>query len=82
MSARCRSPVWSNIWVGAGLLRPAQVTLALPLVCERAGIEVVRAAVRKIRPDGDRDAQRPKAWGSRSSMHRESATASTPPAAS
>ena len=45
----------SNIWVGVGLMKPAQVTIPLAPVYERAGIEFVQAAAREIHPDGDRD---------------------------
>ncbi len=43
----------SNIWVGVGLLRPAQVTFPLAPVYERAGIEFVQAAAREIHPEGE-----------------------------
>ena len=33
----------SNIWVGVGLMKPAQVTFPLAPVYERAGIEFVQA---------------------------------------
>jgi len=45
----------SNIWVGVGLMKPAQVTFPLAPVYERAGIEFVQAAAREIHPDGDGD---------------------------
>ena len=45
----------SNIWVGVGLMKPAQVTIPLAPVYARAGIEFVQAAAREIHPDGDRD---------------------------
>jgi sulfide:quinone oxidoreductase len=45
----------SNIWVGVGLMKPAQVTIPLAPVYERAGIEFVQAAAREIHPDGARD---------------------------
>ena len=45
----------SNIWVGVGLMRPAQVTFPLAPVYEKAGIEFVQAAAREIHPEGDRD---------------------------
>jgi sulfide:quinone oxidoreductase len=45
----------SNIWVGVGLMKPAQVTFPLAPVYERAGIEFVQAAARKIYPEGDGD---------------------------
>jgi sulfide:quinone oxidoreductase len=45
----------SNIWVGVGLMKPAQVTIPLAPVYERAGIEFVQAAAREIHPEGDRD---------------------------
>jgi sulfide:quinone oxidoreductase len=45
----------SNIWVGVGLMKPAQVTFPLAPVYERAGIEFVQAAARSIHPAGDRD---------------------------
>ena len=38
----------SNIWVGVGLMKPAQVTIPLAPVYERAGIEFVQAAAREI----------------------------------
>jgi len=43
----------SNIWVGVGLMTPAQVTIPLAPVYERAGIEFVQAAAREIHPEGD-----------------------------
>ncbi|HET8978613.1 MAG TPA: FAD/NAD(P)-binding oxidoreductase [Solirubrobacteraceae bacterium] len=43
----------SNIWVGVGLLEPAQVTFPLAPVYERAGIEFVQAAAREIHPEGE-----------------------------
>ena len=46
----------SNIWVGVGLMKPAQVTFPLAPIYERAGIEFVQAGAREIHPDGDRDA--------------------------
>jgi len=39
----------SNIWVGVGLMKPAQVTFPLAPVYERAGIELVQAAAREMR---------------------------------
>ena len=45
----------SNIWVGVGLMKPAQVMIPLAPIYERAGIEFVQAAAREIHPDGDRD---------------------------
>ena len=36
----------SNIWVGVGLMKPAQVTFPLAPVYERHGIEFVQAAAR------------------------------------
>ena len=45
----------SNIWVGVGLMKPAQVTFPLAPVYERAGVEFVQAAAREIHPEGDRD---------------------------
>ncbi len=45
----------SNIWVGVGLMKPAQVTFPLAPVYERAGIEFVQAAAKEIHPEGDRD---------------------------
>jgi sulfide:quinone oxidoreductase len=45
----------SNIWVGVGLMKPAQVTIPLAPVYERAEIEFVQAAAREIHPEGDRD---------------------------
>ncbi len=49
----------SNIWVGVGLMTPAQVTLPLAPIYERAGIEFVQAAAREIHPDGDADTTTP-----------------------
>jgi len=49
----------SNIWVGVGLMKPAQVTFPLAPVYERAGIEFVQAAAREIHPEGDRDHSTP-----------------------
>ncbi len=43
----------SNIWVGVGLMRPAQVTFPLAPVYERHGIEFRQAAAREIHPQGD-----------------------------
>ena len=43
----------SNIWVGVGLMKPAQVTFPLAPVYERAGIEFVQAAARELHPEGD-----------------------------
>ena len=43
----------SNIWVGVGLMQPAQVTFPLAPVYERHGIEFVQAAAREIHPEGD-----------------------------
>jgi len=43
----------SNIWVGVGLMRPAQVTFPLAPVYERHGIEFRQAAAREIHPEGD-----------------------------
>ena len=45
----------SNIWVGVGLMKPAQVTFPLAPVYERAGIEFVQASAREIHPEGDQD---------------------------
>jgi sulfide:quinone oxidoreductase len=45
----------SNIWVGVGLMKPAQVTFPLAPVYERAGIEFVQAAAKEIHPEGDRE---------------------------
>jgi sulfide:quinone oxidoreductase len=42
----------SNIWVGVGLMKPAQVTFPLAPVYERAGIEFVQASAREIHPEG------------------------------
>jgi sulfide:quinone oxidoreductase len=42
----------SNIWVGVGLMRPAQVTFPLAPVYERAGIEFIQATAREIHPEG------------------------------
>ena len=44
----------SNIWVGVGLMQPAQVTFPLAPVYERHGIEFVQATAREIHPEGDR----------------------------
>jgi len=49
----------SNIWVGVGLMKPAQVTFPLAPVYERAGIEFVQGAAREIHPDGDADRSTP-----------------------
>jgi sulfide:quinone oxidoreductase len=43
----------SNIWVGVGLMTPAQVTFPLRPVYERHGIEFVHGAARTIHPEGD-----------------------------
>jgi sulfide:quinone oxidoreductase len=43
----------SNIWVGVGLMKPAQVTVPLAPIYERAGIEFVLASAREIHPEGD-----------------------------
>ena len=43
----------SNIWVGVGLMKPAQVTFPLAPVYERAGIEFLQAAARELHPEGD-----------------------------
>jgi sulfide:quinone oxidoreductase len=45
----------SNIWVGVGLMKPAQVTFPLAPIYERAGIEFVQAAAQEIHPEGNRD---------------------------
>ncbi len=45
----------SNIWVGVGLMRPAQVTFPLAPVYERHGIEFLQAAARELHPEGDAD---------------------------
>jgi sulfide:quinone oxidoreductase len=45
----------SNIWVGVGLMKPAQVTFPLAPVYERAGIEFVQASAREIHPEGEHD---------------------------
>ena len=45
----------SNIWVGVGLMQPAQVTFPLAPIYERAGIEFVQAAAKEIHPEGDGD---------------------------
>ncbi len=45
----------SNIWVGVGLMKPADVTFPLAPVYERAGIEFKLAWAREIHPDGDSD---------------------------
>lgn len=49
----------SNIWVGVGLMKPAQVTFPLAPVYERAGIEFVQASAREIHPEGDRESATP-----------------------
>jgi len=43
----------SNIWVGVGLMQPAQVTFPLAPVNERHGIEFIQAPAREIHPEGD-----------------------------
>ena len=43
----------SNIWVGVGLMGPAQVTFPLAPVYERHGIEFKQARAREIHPEGD-----------------------------
>jgi sulfide:quinone oxidoreductase len=43
----------SNIWVGVGLMSPAQVTFPLAPVYERKGIEFKQAWARAIHPEGD-----------------------------
>ena len=45
----------SNIWVGVGVMGPAQVTFPLAPVYERHGIEFVQAAAKEIHPEGDDD---------------------------
>ena len=49
----------SNIWVGVGLMKPAQVTFPLAPLYERAGIQFVQASAREIHPDGDQDNRTP-----------------------
>lgn len=49
----------SNIWVGVGLMGPAQVNIPLAPVYERAGIEFVQAYAREIHPEGDADRATP-----------------------
>lgn len=44
----------SNIWVGVGIMRPEQVTVALAPIYERHGIEFVQGHAREIHPEGDR----------------------------
>jgi sulfide:quinone oxidoreductase len=43
----------SNIWVGVGLMRPAQVTFPLSPIYARHGIEFRQAWARAIHPEGD-----------------------------
>ena len=43
----------SNIWVGVGLMKPAQVTFWLAPIYERAGIEFVQAGAREIHREGN-----------------------------
>lgn len=43
----------SNIWVGVGLMKPAQVTFPLAPVYERAGIRFVQARAVALHPEGD-----------------------------
>ena len=49
----------SNIWVGVGLMKPAQVTFPLRPVYERHGIEFVQEAARELHPEGDAADQTP-----------------------
>ena len=53
----------SNIWVGVGLMKPAQVTFPLAPLYERAGIEFVQASAREIHPEGDQDNRTPVRYG-------------------
>ena len=43
----------SNIWVGVGLMKAAQVTFPLAPIYARAGIEFVQAGAREIHPEGN-----------------------------
>jgi sulfide:quinone oxidoreductase len=49
----------SNIWVGVGLMGPAQVSFPLAPVYERHGIEFLQGFAREIHPEGDPDDPRP-----------------------
>lgn len=49
----------SNIWVGVGLLRPEQVTVALAPVYERHGIDFHQARAVEIHPEGREGDPRP-----------------------
>lgn len=49
----------SNIWVGVGLMEPAQVTFPLGPVYERHGIEFDQAAAVEIHPEGDGERSTP-----------------------
>ncbi len=43
----------SNIWVGVGLMRPADVTFDLAPVYAKQGIRHVQAKAIELRPEGD-----------------------------
>jgi sulfide:quinone oxidoreductase len=49
----------SNIWVGVGLMKPAQVVFPLAPVYARAGIEFVQARAVALHPEGGADDARP-----------------------
>jgi len=49
----------SNIWVGVGNMKPAEVTFDLPSVYKRAGIEFHQAKAIEIYPEGLGDAAHP-----------------------
>ncbi len=49
----------SNIWVGVGLMKPAQVVFPLAPVYERAGIGFRQGSATTIHPEGDIDDARP-----------------------
>ena len=49
----------SNIWVGVGLMKPAQVTFPLRPIYDRHGIEFVHGWARDIHPAGDASSNTP-----------------------
>jgi sulfide:quinone oxidoreductase len=49
----------SNIWVGVGLMKPAQVVFPLAPVYARAGIEFVQARAVELHPEGSAAEARP-----------------------
>jgi len=49
----------SNIWVGAGTMKPEQVTFQLPNVYKKLGMELIQAKATAIYPEGKTDEPRP-----------------------